>query len=86
MTSRLMCLPVPSPFSVDEKGRQKMPAFLLSAHKASGAARVRDRFGGDLASERHHPTVRIFATLQTYRRYASVAALLLQRNAATRKV
>ena len=28
----------------------------------------------------------IVATLHTYRRYASVAALLLQRNAATRKV
>jgi SAM-dependent methyltransferase len=28
-------MPVPSPFSVDEKGRQKMPAFLLTAHKAS---------------------------------------------------
>jgi hypothetical protein len=27
--------PVPSPFGVDEKGRQKMPAFLLTAHKAS---------------------------------------------------
>jgi hypothetical protein len=28
----------------------------------------------------------IVATLRAYRRYASVAALLLQRNAATRKV
>jgi SAM-dependent methyltransferase len=27
-------MPVPSPFGVDEKGRQQMPAFLLTAHKA----------------------------------------------------
>jgi len=27
-------MPVPSPFGVGDKGRQKMPAFLLTAHKA----------------------------------------------------
>jgi hypothetical protein len=35
MTSRLMCGCSAVTFSVDEKGRQKMSAFLLTAHKAS---------------------------------------------------
>jgi hypothetical protein len=31
---RSLAWPVPSPFGVGDKGRQKMPAFLLTAHKA----------------------------------------------------
>jgi len=34
-TPQISGTPVPSSFGVDEKGRQRMPAFLLTAHKAS---------------------------------------------------